>query len=96
MFGSLGDSSLAGRPIVATGVGAFPDILTDAGLGRLVKESTAHCISDAITEVTNSILNSSISPDSVQSTFRKHFDADDLGARYARLFVSAIAALKCG
>jgi glycosyltransferase involved in cell wall biosynthesis len=78
-----------GRPIVATGVGAFPDILTDPGLGRLVEESTAQCISDAISEVTDSILALSISPDVVQSRYRRQFDADNLGARYAGLLRSA-------
>ncbi len=74
-----------GRPIIATRVGAFPEILCDGRLGRLVEEPRAERVADHIRETVDSILSGRITTASVRSAYDAVFDGERIGDEYVRL-----------
>ncbi|MBH8576316.1 glycosyltransferase [Nostocaceae cyanobacterium CENA369] len=77
-----------GRPIVATNVGALPDILSDARLGRIVKSTNANEFADRLMEIAKLIEQQSISPDTIRSAYLERYAPENLGDRYEKIFNS--------
>jgi glycosyltransferase involved in cell wall biosynthesis len=74
-----------GRPLVATSVGALPDILSDKRLGRLVSSGAAEDIADSLIEMTTLFVQNQISPESIRSAYLERYASGNIGDRYVEL-----------
>jgi glycosyltransferase involved in cell wall biosynthesis len=77
-----------GRPIVATDVGAFSDILSDARLGELVVNATSNQFSEGLLKIAQAIGNRTISPETIYSAYLERYDPQVIGDRYVRVLSS--------
>lgn len=74
-----------GRPVVATKAGAFPEILSDRRLGRLVTSNDANNVAKEILDVIDAIVGNSIGPSEIQEAFSERFGPGRVGRRYLDL-----------
>jgi glycosyltransferase involved in cell wall biosynthesis len=77
-----------GRPIVATPVGAFPEILGATELGRLAPLGDAKAFSMGLMAVGADLLSGALSPEAVQARFRNIFSYERVIGRYESLFTA--------
>jgi glycosyltransferase involved in cell wall biosynthesis len=82
-----------GRPLVATPVGALPEVLSQEVLGRLAPLDDARAFAAAISDVAQKITDGSITPKSVAATFRERFDRAAILRRYQELLAREIGEL---
>jgi glycosyltransferase involved in cell wall biosynthesis len=85
-----------GRPIVATPVGALPDILKDGRLGILAPLGKSKEYACSLREVVQQVISGGSSPTAVQSAFRERFDRESVLTAYERLFAELIRARATG
>lgn len=71
-----------GRPIVATNVGAFPDILSDSRLGKLINTPDPEVFANGLLEVIQSLEQQRIFPQSIHSAYSERYAPETLGDRY--------------
>jgi len=74
-----------GRPVVATDVGAFSEILLSSCLGEVVKNADPEIFADNLIKVMKRIEQSELSPDLVRSSYLERYDPDRVGDRYVEL-----------
>jgi glycosyltransferase involved in cell wall biosynthesis len=77
-----------GRPIVATSAGAFPDILCDSRLGRIVHSANPNNFADSLMEIAKLIEQQSISPKIIRSAYLERYAPEKVGACYSELLTS--------
>ena len=77
-----------GRPLIATPVGALPEVLGQKELGRLAPLDDAETFAARVKEVVDEILHGSITPHSVVRAFRVRYDHDEVVNRYLALLAS--------
>ncbi|MEA5570391.1 glycosyltransferase [Calothrix sp. UHCC 0171] len=77
-----------GRPIIATNVGAFSEILSDSRLGKLVEFANAENYAYGLLDIINLIHKQVISPEVIRSTYLERYDAEKLGDRYIKIINS--------
>jgi glycosyltransferase involved in cell wall biosynthesis len=75
-----------GRPVAATPVGAFPDILSDPRLGFLVSLTAPHEFAGTICRLGDDLLSGAKSPTEIQAAYRRRFARDSVLDSYAALF----------
>jgi len=71
-----------GRPLVATPVGALPDVLRATELGRLAPLNDAAVYAGAVAELADQIGKGSITPETIVASFRERFDYEAILNRY--------------
>lgn len=71
-----------GRPIVATNVGAFPDILSDSRLGKLIDTSDPEVFANGLLEVMQALEQQRIFPQSISSAYSERYAPENVGDRY--------------
>ncbi len=76
------------RPIVATEAGAFPEILNDTCLGRLVQSANPENFADGILDVINLINQQSIVPKTIRSAYLERYEPEKLGDHYIEILNS--------
>jgi glycosyltransferase involved in cell wall biosynthesis len=74
-----------GRPLVATAVGALPEVLRQRELGRLAPLGKAEAFAALLLEVVDAIRNGQMTPDSIVTAFRARYDYDSILKRYLAL-----------
>jgi glycosyltransferase involved in cell wall biosynthesis len=74
-----------GRPLVATPVGALPEVLSQAELGQLAPLGDAAAFAVAVSSVAKKIGERTITPESVVAAFRERYDYQAVLRRYLRL-----------
>lgn len=79
-----------GRPIVATNVGALPDILSDKRLGRIVKYSNYIDFADTLIEMTKLIQKEHISPETIRAAYLERYNPEIIGSSYDRILSSCL------
>lgn len=79
-----------GRPIVATDVGALPDILSDKRLGRIVKYSNYKYFADTLVEMTNLIQKEHISPEIIRAAYFERYAPEIIGSSYEKILTSCL------
>lgn len=77
-----------GRPIVATDVGALPDILSDSRLGKIVESANPNNFADCLMEMGKLIEQQSISPEIIRSAFLERYTPEKVGKGYEEIFNS--------
>jgi glycosyltransferase involved in cell wall biosynthesis len=77
-----------GRPIVATEAGAFPEILADKRLGRLIESANPENFADGILDVVNLINQQAILPQTIRSAYLERYEPTKLGDRYIEILNS--------
>ena len=65
-----------GRPIIATAVGAFPDMLADPALGEVVPLGDTHAFLDAVKRMVARQKGGFISPEETVRAYRAKFDRE--------------------
>jgi glycosyltransferase involved in cell wall biosynthesis len=80
-----------GRPLVATPVGALPEVLAQAELGRLAPLGDAAKFAAAVREVVAAIRAREITPFSVVDAFRTKYDYDAVVKKYLALLTETTA-----
>ena len=78
-----------GRPLVATPVGALPEILCPRELGRLAPLGDPGAFASAIIEVSQDIQDGRTTPEAVVATFKARYDRADILRRYLNLLEEA-------
>jgi glycosyltransferase involved in cell wall biosynthesis len=78
-----------GRPLVATPVGALPEVLHRPELGLLAPLDDAAKFASRIREVVDSICGGQITPHSVTRAFQAKYDYEPIVKQYLRLLASA-------
>ncbi|HEX4139552.1 MAG TPA: glycosyltransferase [Candidatus Methylacidiphilales bacterium] len=79
-----------GRPLIATPVGALPEVLRQKELGRLAPLDDAPAFARAAVEIARNIADGSITPQSVVRAFRQRFDHDAILQRYLNLLAESV------
>jgi glycosyltransferase involved in cell wall biosynthesis len=79
-----------GRPLIATPVGALPEVLRQRELGRLAPLGDAAAFAAAVVEVVQSIRVGQTTPASVVAAFRTRYDRADIVQRYLNLLAESI------
>jgi glycosyltransferase involved in cell wall biosynthesis len=79
-----------GRPLVATPVGALPEILRQPELGRLAPLDDPAAFANAVAEVARKISDGAITPKSVVAAFRERFDRAAILQRYLDLLAESV------
>jgi glycosyltransferase involved in cell wall biosynthesis len=74
-----------GRPLVATPVGALPEVLAQPDLGKLAPLDDPGAFAAKVTELAGEIREGRVSPRSVSEAFRKRYDAQAVLQRYLDL-----------
>jgi glycosyltransferase involved in cell wall biosynthesis len=74
-----------GRPLVATPVGALPEVLAQPDLGKLAPLDDSSAFAAKVTELAGEIREGRVSPRSVSEAFRKRYDAPAVLQRYLDL-----------
>jgi glycosyltransferase involved in cell wall biosynthesis len=74
-----------GRPIVATQVGALPDILADRRLGGLASMATPPAFADKLREITQSIEQNVLIPETIHESYLQRYAPVKVGDRYIKL-----------
>jgi glycosyltransferase involved in cell wall biosynthesis len=74
-----------GRPLVATPVGALPEVLRQPELGRLASLDNAPAFAATVAEVANGIRSGAVTPASVATAFRTRYDYHAIRQRYLDL-----------
>jgi glycosyltransferase involved in cell wall biosynthesis len=74
-----------GRPIVATQVGALPDILADRRLGGLASMATPPAFADKLREITQSIEQNVLIPETIHESYLERYAPAKVGDRYIKL-----------
>ena len=85
---SCGDRNpIAGRPIVATRVGVFPELLADGSLGRLAPSNDPRRFGELLVELATEVAGSaSFTPQAVQDIYASRFGNSDVVDGYVELF----------
>jgi glycosyltransferase involved in cell wall biosynthesis len=79
-----------GRPLVATPVGALPEVLNQSELGRLAPLDDPRAFAAAVSEVARKIVDGAVTPKSVAAVFRERFDRAAILQRYLELLAGEI------
>jgi glycosyltransferase involved in cell wall biosynthesis len=74
-----------GRPMVATPVGALPEVFCDDALGGLAPLDDAEAFAGKVREIAGFVRQHRISPTSVIAAFSRRYDRDLILARYLSL-----------
>ncbi|HEV3271718.1 MAG TPA: glycosyltransferase [Candidatus Methylacidiphilales bacterium] len=74
-----------GRPLIATPVGALPEVLRDDELGRLAPLDDASAFAAAVVEVAHAIRVGRMTPQSVAAAFKARYDYESILKRYLDL-----------
>jgi glycosyltransferase involved in cell wall biosynthesis len=80
-----------GRPIVATPVGAFPEILIDPELGSIAPLNETNQFARALIGVATRLMDGRVTPSAVQSRFCQRFCHDEIVERYCSFFSELLA-----
>jgi glycosyltransferase involved in cell wall biosynthesis len=76
-----------GRPIVATHVGVFPELLADGSFGRLVPSDDPPRVGEALVELAGEVAsNRAFAPQAIQDIYASRFDHSVAIDRYVELF----------
>jgi glycosyltransferase involved in cell wall biosynthesis len=76
-----------GRPIVATRVGVFPELLADGNLGRLAPSNDPRRFGELLVELATEVSgNASFTPQAVQDSYARRVVNSDVVDRYIELF----------
>jgi glycosyltransferase involved in cell wall biosynthesis len=76
-----------GRPIVATQVGVFPELLADGGLGRLAPSNDPRRFGELLVELAAEVRgNSAFAPQAVQDIYASRFGHSAVIDAYVELF----------
>jgi glycosyltransferase involved in cell wall biosynthesis len=78
-----------GRPLVATPVGALPEVLRQSELGRLAPLRDARSFAAAVADLSDSIRRGRTTPKAVVAVFRERFDYNAILNRYLDLLGDA-------
>jgi glycosyltransferase involved in cell wall biosynthesis/GT2 family glycosyltransferase len=85
-----------GRPLIATPVGALPDVLRQKELGTLAPLGQAAVFARAVAEIAHKIAGGSITPNSIAAVFRQQFDHDTILQRYLDLLAQLTGNIRAG
>ena len=77
-----------GRPVVATPVGALPEVLRPRELGRLAPLDDADSFAARVNEIVDSILDARTTPQTVVRAFNLKYDYDAIVNRYLAVLAS--------
>lgn len=78
-----------GRPLIATPVGALPEVLRQSELGRLAPPNDPEEFAAKVVEVTRAIQKGQITPESVVTAFKIRYDYEVVLKRYLKLLATA-------
>jgi glycosyltransferase involved in cell wall biosynthesis len=79
-----------GRPIVANRVGAFPEILADSRLGRIVHSDDPDDFANHLLEIARFIQQQKLTEESIRSAYLERYSPEIIGDRYHKLFQTLI------
>ena len=79
-----------GRPIVATLVGAFPEILRTPELGQIAPLDDAALFARTLSAVGADLLEKRLTPHTIQCRFREQFPRDEIVDKYCHLLTATI------
>jgi glycosyltransferase involved in cell wall biosynthesis len=74
-----------GRPLVATPVGALPEVLVDPALGRVAPLGDPKSFAVVVSAVAQAIRARNMTPGSVAAAFQTRYDHDAIAGRYLDL-----------
>lgn len=80
-----------GRPLVATPVGALPEVLAGDELGKLAPLGDAKAFAGIVMEVVEAIQTGRMTPESVSAAFTARYDHDAILGRYLKLLAEEIS-----
>jgi glycosyltransferase involved in cell wall biosynthesis len=80
------EAMATGCPIIATRVGAIPDVLTDGEHARLVPPNDADALRGAIDEVLAQPAAAAARARNAYGRYLAHYSRESMGARYLRLY----------
>jgi glycosyltransferase involved in cell wall biosynthesis len=80
-----------GRPLVATPVGALPEVVRERELGRLAPLGNAEAFAATIMEVAKDLEDGKTTPEAVVATFRARYDRAEIVRRYLDLLAEVIS-----
>jgi len=80
-----------GRPVIATPVGALPEVLRQKELGRVAPLDDPASFAASVNETIDAILDGRTTPDTVLRAFHLQFDYDAIVNRYLAVLASAAA-----
>lgn len=75
-----------GRPIIATPVGVFPELLTEGTFGLLAPASDSNAYAEAVIRVFRDIRRGHTTPSRLQAQFSQRFSRSEVVRSYAALF----------
>jgi glycosyltransferase involved in cell wall biosynthesis len=75
-----------GRPLVATPVGALPEVLADPDLGRVAPLGDPKSFASVVSAVAQAVREKKMTPSSVATAFHRRYDHDAIAERYLDLF----------
>jgi glycosyltransferase involved in cell wall biosynthesis len=79
-----------GRPLVATPVGALPDIIVDAEVGRLIGRGDVQGLVAAIREIVADICRGVITPHGIRAEYDRRYAHDFVLKQYTALVSGAV------
>lgn len=79
-----------GRPVIATPVGAFPDLLSHSVLGEVCPVDDPAHFASLIEKICASIALSRLAPQEVQDRFKRKFSREVIAKKYVSFFDSLI------
>lgn len=74
-----------GRPLVATPVGALPEVLMDPALGRLAPLGDPKSFAGVVSAVAQAVRDRTMTPQSVAEAFGRRYNHDAVAAQYVEL-----------
>lgn len=77
-----------GRPIVATNIGALPEILSDLRLGKIVQSPNPNAFADTLIEMARLIDQQLISASTIHSAYLERYSPEKVGERYEEIINS--------
>jgi glycosyltransferase involved in cell wall biosynthesis len=74
-----------GRPIVATAVGAFPEILSDSRLGRIVESTNPSDFAEALMKMAKLVELNAVCPETIYSAYLERYDPEKVAENYENI-----------
>jgi glycosyltransferase involved in cell wall biosynthesis len=75
-----------GRPIVATPVGVFPELLSEPAFGVLGPLNSADEFARKLLALGGSVLEGAVTPEQIQAAYSQHFSRERVLEEYCKLF----------
>ena len=84
------EAMLVGRPVVATRVGANPEIIRDGETGILVEEDNVEALVRGIVEVLDNPVNAKAMGETGRHVVKERFDAAEIACKFEKLYCEVL------